>query len=183
MKTIEIQDDVYQALEKQVRGFNDTPSSVIRRLLAQAAASSRGPETKPEDKPNGTLANPFSTLLASPKYSMANAGERYFQLLSFLHQLHGEEQFSQLTTVRFGGRTYFAHTAEAIEESGSSTNPKPIPGTKLYALSTLSNSAKRKLITAILRLFKYDQPIINQVIATLPDSGITKPRTLGELYD
>src|SRR5206468_601797 len=126
--------------------------------------------------PNGQVDNPFSPLLTSPTYLMANAGGRYFQILAFLHQLHGEDQFAQLESYRFGNRIYFARDAQAIENSGSSTNPKPIPGTGFFGLSTLSNAAKRKIINDVLRTFNYPSTVIGAVVATLPDSGIVKSR-------
>ena len=176
MKTIDIEDDVFAALEKQVRGFNDTPSSAIRRLLAQAPSAVPQPDHPAGQLPNGPPTNPFAPLLGSPSYLMANAGSRYFQLLAFLHQLQGEGQFAQLETANFGGRAYFARDAATIEQSGSSTNPKPIPGTKFFALSTLSNSAKRKIISDILRRFTYHRTVITEVLSTIPDSGIVKSR-------
>jgi negative modulator of initiation of replication len=176
MKTIEIEDDVFAALEKRVRGFGDTPSTVIRRLLAQDAppALRSGPPLGPQ--PSGDPDNPFSPLLTSPTYLMANAGGRFFQILAFLHQLQGEDQFAQLETYRFGNRVYFARDPKTIENSGSSTNPKPIPGTRFFALSTLSNAAKRRIITDVLRSFNYPGNVIGAALATLPDSGIVKSR-------
>jgi len=162
MKTIEIDDDVFAALEKRVRGFNDTPNTVIRRLLQKSEHSEPKADAQPRQT-NGAAANPFTSLVTSPQYLMANAGSRYFQLLAFIHQIHGEEVFSQLTTHKFGGRVYFADNLDAIEKSGTSTNPKPIPGTKFFALSTLSNAAKRKIITDVLRLLRYSPAVIGVV--------------------
>lgn len=170
MKTIEIDDEVFAALEKRVRGFNETPNSIIRRLLER-------PETHAEPDPPAVIAdgvNPFTPLVTSTTYLMANAGSRYLQILSFIHQIHGEGVFAQLTRHNFGGRVYFADNPDAIEKSGSSTNPRQIPGTKFYALTTLSNAAKRKLITDVLRLLKYSPTVIGHVIMTMPDSGIVK---------
>ncbi len=178
MKTIEIEDDVLAALEKMVRGFNDTPSTVIRRLLAQDAPPAPRPGRQSVQQPSGDPDNPFSPLLTSPTYLMANAGNRYFQILAFLHQLQGEDQFAQLETYRFGNRVYFARDPKTIENSGSSTNPKPVPGTRFVALSTLSNAAKRRIITDVLRSFNYPASVISTVLATLPDSGIVKSRQL-----
>jgi negative modulator of initiation of replication len=176
MKIIDIEDDVLAALEKQVRGFNDTPSAVIRRLLEQAARPETGMKKEPAIQTNNHTTNPFTPLVTSPAYLMANAGGRYLQILAFLRKLHGDQEFARLETIRFGGRVYFARDPQTIENSGSSTNPKPIPGSTVFALSTLSNAAKRKIITDVLRLFKYHPTVVGAVVGTLPDSGITKSR-------
>ena len=39
MNTIQIDDEVYQALEQQVKGFKDTPNSVLRRILGLPESS------------------------------------------------------------------------------------------------------------------------------------------------
>ncbi len=172
MRTIEIDDDVFASLERRVCGFNDTPSSVIRRLLSQDTS----PPPSKSPRPDGHADNPFSPLLTSPTYLVANAGSRYFQILAFLHKLQGEEQFAQLETYHLGNRVYFARDAQAIESRGRSTNPKPVPGTRFFALSTLSNAAKRKIIHDVLTTFNYSGSAIRAVVATLPDSGIVKSR-------
>jgi negative regulator of replication initiation len=108
MKIIDIEDDVLAALEKQVRGFNDTPSAVIRRLLEQAARPETGMKKEPAIQTNNHTTNPFTPLVTSPAYLMANAGGRYLQILAFLRKLHGDQEFARLETIRFGGRVYFA---------------------------------------------------------------------------
>lgn len=44
MPTIEIEDDVYRMLQAQARPFEDTPSSVLRRVLNRPAAIGSGAE-------------------------------------------------------------------------------------------------------------------------------------------
>jgi negative modulator of initiation of replication len=172
MKTISIEDDVLAALEKQVIGFNDTPSSVIRRLLEKSgklAAGTSASSAKTGASTNGNHANPFSDLLKSPTYVTASSGQKYLQLLAALHRLQGEAEFSKINSYEFEGRIYVANNVEAIEIGSNSTNPRPIPGTKFFARSTLTNVAKRKILSDVLLLFNYPPSIIGQVLATMPD--------------
>jgi len=171
MKTISIEDDVLAALEKQAIGFNDTPSSVIRRLLEKSGelpAATRPTSVKKGSSTNGNHANPFSDLLKSPAYLTASAGQKYFQILAALHRLQGEAEFSKINNYEFEGRIYIANNVEAIEIGSNSTHPKPILGTKFFARSTLTNAAKRKILSDVLLLF-YPPSIIGQVLATMPD--------------
>jgi negative modulator of initiation of replication len=172
MKTISIEDDVLAALEKQAIGFNDTPSSVIRRLLEKSgnlAAATSATSAKTGASTNGNHGNPFSDLLKSPAYMTASAGQKYLQLLAALHRLQGEAEFSKINSYDFEGRIYVANNVEAIEIGSNSTNPRPIPGTKFFARSTLTNAAKRKILSEVLLLFNYSPSIIGQVLATMPD--------------
>jgi hypothetical protein len=98
----------------------------------------------------------------------ASAGQKYLQILAALHRLQGEAEFSKINNYEFEGRIYIANTVEAIEIGSNSTNPKPIPGTKFFARSTLTNAAKRKILGDVLLLF-YSPSIIGQVLATMPD--------------
>jgi negative regulator of replication initiation len=171
MKTISIEDDVLAALEKEAVGFNDTPSSVIRRLLEKSGkltAATSEASAKTRASSNGKHTNPFSDLLKSPAYMTASAAQKYFQVLAALHRLQGEAEFSKINNYEFEGRIYIANNVEAIEIGSNSTHPKPIPGTKFFARSTLTNAAKRKILGDVLLSF-YSPSIIGQVLATMPD--------------
>lgn len=172
--TISIEDDVLAALEKQAIGFNETPGSVIRRLLEKSCDLAVAPrETATGAKKrasNGKRGNPFSDLLNSPTYVTASGLQKYFQVLAALHRLQGEAEFSKLNNYEFEGRIYIANNVEAIEIGSNSTKPKPIPGTKFFARSTLTNAAKRKILGDVLLLF-YPPAIVADVLATVPDSA------------
>ena len=179
MKTISIEDDVLAALEKQAVGFNDTPGSVIRRLLeesgklAPVTSAARAASTTSAKKGASTNENrrdPFADLLRSPTYVTASGVQKYFQVLAALHRLQGEGEFSKINNFEFEGRIYIANNVEAIEIGSNSTNPRPIPGTKFFARSTLTNAAKRKILSDVLLLF-YPPSVIGQVLATLPDAA------------
>jgi negative regulator of replication initiation len=175
MKTIiSIEDDVLAVLEKQAIGFNDTPGSVIRRLLEKSGELAPAPRAtatgaKRRASTNGNRGNPFSDLLNSPTYATASGVQKYFQVLAALHRLQGEAEFSKINDYEFEGRIYIANNVEAIEIGSNSTKPKPIPGTKFFARSTLTNAAKRKILCDVLLLF-YPPSVIADVLATVPDS-------------
>ena len=54
-RVIRVEEDVYKALQKRARPLEDTPSSVIRRLIEQVEAFSREEDESPE--PNGARSN------------------------------------------------------------------------------------------------------------------------------
>src|SRR5690349_20651507 len=105
MKTISIEEDVLAALEKLVVGFNDTPGSVIRRLLEEsgklepatsAIRATTGTRAKAVAATNGNRGNPFADLLKSPTYVAASGVQKYFQVLAALLRLQGEAEFSKI---------------------------------------------------------------------------------------
>jgi negative regulator of replication initiation len=179
MKTIQLEDDVFAALESKVRGFHDSPNDVIKRLLGKSGESNN---LAPK-KPNPTLApsgasqkeSAIIQLVQSPKYLMGDAKDRYFAVLEFFYRHHPNE-FSLLENYGRGKRVNFARNAKTIEESGNSTFPEQIPNTPYYVLTNLSNPRKRQILEDILKIFKYPTSEIAIVLKSLPDSGISRPK-------
>jgi negative regulator of replication initiation len=179
MKTIQLEDDVFAALESNVRGFNDSPNDVIKRLLGEFGESNNSVPKKP----NPTIAPSSASqkvsaivqLVQSPKYLMGDAKDRYFAVLEFFYRHHRNE-FSLLENYRRGRRINFARSAKTIEESGSSTFPEQIPNTPYYVLTNLSNPRKRQILEDILKMFKYPISEITIVLKSIPDSGISRPK-------
>jgi len=107
MKTIQIEDEVFAALESRVRSFNDTPNEVIKRLLEEfGGAKDSTPEKPKADKisPNhSSAASAISQLIQSPGYLMADAKRKYFAVLEFLYHQH-KDKFSALEQYGRGRR-------------------------------------------------------------------------------
>jgi negative regulator of replication initiation len=178
MKTIQLEDSVFATLEHRVRGFNDTPNDVIKRLLEESGESNNSVHT--ELKPTAPPAASQKTgaivqLVQSPKYLMGDAKDRYFAVLEFLYHQH-QKEFSLLENFHRGKRINFARDAKTIEESGSSTYPQKIPNTPYYVLTNLSNPRKRQILEDILRMFNYPNTEIGIVLNSIPDSGISRPK-------
>lgn len=104
MPTIRIDDDVFAALQAIATPFTDTPNSVIRRLLAERAATPntsgpRAPEretpTKPFHQTGDGGKTPYGTLIPQPVY------EAYL-----LHTL----------ATKFGGRAHKRDVTAAVVE-------------------------------------------------------------------
>jgi negative regulator of replication initiation len=179
MKTIQLEDDVFAALENKVRGFNDSPNDVIKRLLGEFGESNNSVPRKPNPTiaPSGASqkVSAIVQLVQSPKYLMGDAKDRYFAVLEFFYRHHRNE-FSLLENYRRGKRVNFARSAKTIEESGSSTFPEQIPNTPYYVLTNLSNPRKRQILEDILKMFKYSSSEIAIVLNSIPDSGISRPK-------
>ena len=184
MKTIQIEDEVFAALESRVRSFNDTPNEVIKRLLEEFGGMKNSVPEKPKiDKTlpnNSPTVSAIIQLIQSPEYLMADAKRKYFAVLEFLYH-QNKDKFSVLEQYGRGKRVNFARDAKAIEESGNSTYPQKIPNTPYFALTNLPNLRKRKILEDALKVFKYSSDEIELVLKSLPDSGISRPKR-GKLF-
>ena len=175
MKTIQIEDEVFQALESKVKGFGETPNDVIKRLLFEF----KSPQTKPAK--NGEtverLAKPDSLveLVSAPEFLTGDAKERYFEVLRFLCTDKPQE-FAKLNGFRRGSRIQISTDRNAIEKSGRNTHPQRLEGTPYWVLSNHSTGRKRAILSHILRLLRYDSEVISSVMKAIPDSGISRTR-------
>jgi len=164
MKTIEISEATFEALGKKARGFDETPDSVIQRLLAGEVGS---PPSVPQQKPG---ASELQTLLESIAFRHLNGRDRYFRILRFLYD-QKPDGFENLLGLKFGKRIQIARDAETIEKSGKSTFPEPIPGTPYWALTNLSNRSKRDVLFSAMQLLKYPEAEIRTAVNSIPDSS------------
>jgi negative modulator of initiation of replication len=174
MKTIEIEETVFQALEKRVQGFGDTPNDVIKRLIAEVETAVVNGEN--QSPPFEKQKSPIVDLVQSPQYLRGDARQRYFNLLRFLYQSDQSQFNDHFNGFRLGSRIQISTSKEDIENSGTSTHPMPLDGTPYFVLSNLSNDRKRAILDLILRQYRYSNDVIETVLRSIPDSGITRPR-------
>lgn len=164
MKTIEISEETFEALRERVKDFGETPDSVIQRLLAGEANLSVS-VSQPK-----SAASELQSLLESNAFRHLNGRDRYFRILTFLHDQKPEE-FRNIVGLKFGKRVQIAEDAETIEKSGKSTFPELIPDTPYWALTNLSNRSKRDVIFSAMQLLKYPEADIRLAVNSIPDSS------------
>lgn len=175
MKTIQIDDEVFHALESKVKGFGETPNDVIKRLLLDL----KSPQTKPAK--NGETVerlaklHPLVELVSSPEFLTRKAKERYFEVLRFVCTDRPQE-FAKLNGFKRGSRIQISTDRNAIEKSGRNTHPQKLEGTHYWVLSNLSNNRIRVILSYILRLLRYDSGVISSVTKAIPDSGSSRTR-------
>ncbi|WP_392551950.1 hypothetical protein RHO13_09565 [Orbus wheelerorum] len=159
MKTIEIDDELYQYIAGQTQHIGESASSILRRLLAI--------ETKElVIKPSNQLAD-ISTLVKLV-YSDNFLAEkklvnRFISILSTLY-LCNKSLFSVAAASLHGSkRRYLAKNEETLLRSGNNTKPKLIPDTP-YMVITNSNTARKiYIIESLMQNMAISTHIIEQV--------------------
>jgi negative regulator of replication initiation len=159
VKTITISDDVYAAIQ-----------TVLRGLLGL-------PEKDQDNVPPITeVLAPLDEFIQSRDYAATTtADEKYLKLISWLLRKHSELA-TRLDGSKMPKRIYFATVAKVITDSGQNVKIKAVPEIDFafFAMVTLDNRRKRKIMRCVLILAGYDQCQIERVLVTLPDSGITR---------
>jgi len=167
MKTIEIEDVVYSALEERVQGFGEKPNDVIKRLLAGIdGQKSYGSGTVSSERPS-TTKSPILGLVESPEYRRGKAKDRYFDVLRFIYQ-ENPQQFEKLEGFRKGSRVQISKTPSEIRQSGRHTYPQQLDGTPFWVMTNLSNERKQTLLEDIMRFLGYPEEIITVVVKSVP---------------
>jgi negative regulator of replication initiation len=178
MIEIEVDEDVYAAIERNAVGLNKKANDVLRKLFNLAPDAREAITSKPP-----AIGKPLDSFLQSNEYlRISTADEKYLCLVGWLFKNYpklkeGLDNYSPRT------RILFSKSRKAIEDSaGGSIVIKPIPEVGFFAMVTLSNPDKRKVISKVLEMAGYDDLQIQRVLNTLPDSGVQRGKKLFDRF-
>lgn len=175
MKTIEIDDDLYQYIAGQTLQIGESASDILRRLLpgapvkAVAISAERkniAPETvttklesqetpasqEAEVKSDAKTAvavkagNIFDLVTPADLQTEHNIVGRFLYLLSVLARVH-KKQFHKVLDIKGRNRLYFGNSAAELNETGTSTNPKQIPNTEFWVITNSNTTRKKMMLT------------------------------------
>ncbi len=167
MKTIQIDDDLYQFIAANTQQIGESASDILRRLLWEsdsansvsvtlketgqikqteaATTASVAPVAKPAlTKTSSQEGSVFDLLNKEEVATQKGAVGRFLFILSKLHRVH-QDRFEEVLEVRGRERHYFGRSAAELEASGSSIKPKQIPSSE-YWVTTNNNTPRKKLI-------------------------------------
>ncbi|WP_392562932.1 hypothetical protein RHO12_05525 [Orbus sturtevantii] len=166
MKTIEIDDELYQYIAGRTQHIGESASSILRRLLViEPKASVIEPSNKSADI--STLVNLVNSDSFLAEKKLVN---RFLSILSTLY-LCNKSLFSIAAASLHGSkRRYLANDEETLLRSGNNTKPKLIPHTP-YMVITNSNTARKIYIIETLML---NMTIPKQIIAQVTTQFIAK---------
>jgi negative modulator of initiation of replication len=94
-------------------------------------------------------------MLASADFTYARGVVgRFLVVLSWLHDRHTKD-FVRVENIQGRGRLYFARDAETLNSSGRSVNPKQIPGTSYWVITTTPTDLKQEILERVMKLLGY----------------------------
>ena len=160
VKTIAVDNDVYSSLLNNVADFGESPNSVLRRLL-KIGPSSVNAQPSPK---SGSL----QELVGSTEFYYAKGVVgRFLAVLSWLYKAD-KGAFHVVEGIRGRGRIYFAKSSEELTKSGRSVNPKRIPDTPYWVITTTSTDLKLGILSDVMKALGYDLPTIQCAKQALP---------------
>lgn len=147
MKTIEIDDELYQYIAGQTQKIGESASEILRRLLlGDAKAAVTATETEAVPAKIAVNSNIFDLLNRQDLQAESSVVGRFLFILSTLARAH-KKQFHKVLEIKGRNRLYFGRTAEELSEAGSSTNPKPIPNTEFWVITNSNTTRKKMMLT------------------------------------
>jgi len=175
MKTIEIDDDLYQYIAGQTLQIGESASDILRRLLpgapvkavaisaerkniapetvttkleSQETPASQEAEVKSEAKTAVAVkaGNIFDLVTPADLQTEHNIVGRFLYLLSVLARVH-KKQFHKVLDIKGRNRLYFGNSAAELNETGTSTNPKQIPNTEFWVITNSNTTRKKMMLT------------------------------------
>jgi negative modulator of initiation of replication len=165
MKTLPIENDVFDLLANRSLQLGRTASDLLREWLA-GAPTSLGANALVSD----TELDPLVAFMRSPQFkSIPRAVDQYLQVLGWLNKHHAGKFPQVATELPMGGRKYFAYSQQEITGKGY-TGPRPIPNSSLWALTAMANDHKKRVLGHVLSFLGYSADLVALILAEFPDS-------------
>jgi negative modulator of initiation of replication len=173
MKTIDIDDDLYDYLLKNTERLGETATEIIRRLIRNPSAINNRPSASQQRatqvSSNGA-ANDESEIrqfLESPRFrSQRQVVDRFLSVLVWLHGREGN-RFSAVLGIAGRSRKYFALSEKELNDSGTHINPKQIPGTSYWVVTNNDTPKKQDVIRDVMQALGYSSAAIQRALDAL----------------
>ena len=147
VKTIEVSDEVYAALQNLATGFHRTPDEVLASLLNIPTASAEATE-------------PLAAFIVSPEFrAKFTDADKYLALLAWIAQKHPAE-FGEFIQAQSSGRRYLSMSREEILETCRHNQARQIDGTHYWAIMNIDTATKRRFLARLLEFIGYRDLVI-----------------------
>ncbi|GAA6185113.1 MULTISPECIES: replication initiation negative regulator SeqA [Alteromonadaceae] len=192
MKTITIDDELYGFIASQTKHIGESASDILRRILIdelglKAGESPRVDVSKPaevnkevkdinkikkvRDVQAKEQKNTDEVVDATSLFDLLNQEtfdqpmskvERFLKMLGALHQTH-PDRFNAVLEIKGKGRLYFATDKNVLLKTGSSTNPKQIPGSEYWVVTNNNTEKKCTMLTNTAAILGYSKSNVERL--------------------
>lgn len=161
MKTVELDDDVYQHIAAHTKEIGESATSILRRLLNIPMGKQGGKATT-----NGTP-HELAVLLADPMFSgSTTAVARMLRIFKETHSQRKQE-FERVLAIQGRNRAYFAKSEKEILKSGRSTQPREIDGTGYWVMTNSPTHQKQQMVREVLTALGYSDGAVRAATAAI----------------
>ncbi len=155
MRTIEIEEDIYNHLLHNTFYIGEGASEILRRLLGLVGNTKTSDETS------------MVSCIKEPRFqAQTNVLGRFLFILSWLHGRNPND-FSKVLNISGTRRKYFAKTKQELVISGKSVFPKQIPDTEYWVVTNNDTPKKGRMLSDVMRILGYVKRDIDYTISAL----------------
>ena len=160
MKSVELSDAAYAALEQLAGAKGTTPAGIIAALLGV----SRPPVTD----------DALLFYLTSPEFTaLADSADRYLALLGWVAKSYAMD-FADFIAHQESGRRYLALSRDDIQELRQRNRARPIQATQYWAVMSIDPATKRRFVCRLLEFIGCHDETVALACRAL-DLGETAP--------
>jgi negative modulator of initiation of replication len=173
MRTLKLEDGVFNTIMGMVARTGKSPSSVLQDVLRSHELCHQDSNGSTHEKSSRLTEDTDSAELASfvntMKVSSHNTVvKRMLEILSFVYHQKGEEAFNRVETYVTGrSRKYFGRSEKELSKTGTSVNPKRIPGSPFWVITNNATDRKVELLKEVLELLEYENAAIQRALSAL----------------
>ena len=176
MKTIEIDDDLYQYILSNTQTIGESASSILTRLLQLSPQDIKVQPQETDNKVEPVEQTAETELKDIPPlnesvFNYINREElahqrgavgRFLLILAALYRVH-QKQFNVVNDIRGRDRLYFALSEQELEQSGSSTKPRQIPDSPFWVITNSNTTRKKMMLTEVAIALGYNVQEAEQI--------------------
>jgi len=180
MKTIEVDDELYQYIASHTRHIGESASEILRRMLKFSAATQPVTPVSKEVRPFIAVAEPKTVspikdkvravreLLLSDEYAeQKKAVNRFMLVLSTLYSLDNNAFALATETLHGRTRVYFSADEQTLLQNGNHTKPKQVPGTPYWVITNTNTGRKCSMVEHIMQSMQFPAELIEKVCGTI----------------
>tara|TARA_R110002096_G_scaffold399867_2_gene596347 strand:- start:624 stop:1202 length:579 start_codon:yes stop_codon:yes gene_type:complete len=181
MKSIQIEDDLYHFIASQTQDIGESASDILRRLVMPESLLNIEQQSNVDEVRSAySIDNDASGDQSAEQVCQASAVfaelegqqlqaipkivERWLLVLSIIHK-HHTQQFAKVLGMSGRNRTYFATDKDTLLATGSSTNPKKVPGSDYWVITNNNTVKKINMLKEVAQQVGFNLSEIEQLIA------------------
>ena len=161
MKSIQIEEDLYHFIASQTQDIGESASDILRRLVMPESRLKIEKDSSVDQACQASAV--FSELEGQQLQAIPKIVERWLLVLSVIHK-HSTEQFVKVLGMSGRNRTYFATDKDTLLATGSSTNPKNVPGSDYWVITNNNTVKKINMLKEVADQIGFTLPEIEQLI-------------------
>lgn len=163
MKTLQIDDDLYQYIAGHTEQIGESATSILRRLLSLSESEKAATRAPPSSATRMDLSETLAELAYMRRYVVV---ERMLKLLEVVYAKSPKE-FEKVLDIRGRSRCYFAKSEAEILNSSDSAQPKKIGNTGYWVMTNSPTNQKQALMRDVLGKLGYSEASVKAAVEFL----------------